>query len=59
MLVKNILLVVMHSCDESSMISWKSKKQSTIALSSCEAENVALATATQDPKFLRQLFTGM
>ena len=49
----------MHSCDESSMISWKSKKQSTVALSSCEAENVAVATATQDPKFLRQLFTGM
>ena len=46
-------------CDESSMISWKSKKQSIVALSSCEAEYVALATATQEAKFLRQLFTCM
>ncbi|XP_068733401.1 uncharacterized protein [Montipora capricornis] len=45
-------------CDESSLISWKSKKQSIVALSSCEAGYVALATATQD-KFLRQLLADL
>ena len=42
-------------CNESSLISWKSKKQPIVALSTCEAEYVALATATQEAKFLRQL----
>ena len=46
-------------CDESSLISWKSKKQSIVALSSCEAEYVALATATQEAKFLRQLLADL
>ena len=46
-------------CDESSLISWKSRKQSIVALSSCEAEYVALATATQEAKFLRQLFADL
>ena len=35
----------------------KSKKQSIVALSSCEAEYVALATATQEAEFLRQLLS--
>ena len=46
-------------CSESSLISWKSKKQSIVALSSCEAEYVALATATQEAKFLRQLLADL
>ena len=46
-------------CDESSLISWKSKKQSIVALSSCEAEYVALATATQEAKFLRHLLPDL
>ena len=46
-------------CDESSLISWKRKNQSIVALSSCEAEYVALATATQEAKFLRQLVICM
>ena len=46
-------------CDESSLISGKSKKQSIVALSSCEAEYVALATATQEAKFLRQLLADL
>ena len=39
-------------CDESSLISWKRRKQSIGALASCEAEYVALATATQELNFL-------
>ena len=31
-------------CNESSLISWKTRKQSIVALSTCEAEYVALAT---------------
>ena len=41
------------------LISWKSRKQRTVALSSCEAEYVALTDAIQEAKFLRQLFADM
>ena len=37
------------------LISWKCKKQSTVALSSCEAEYMALAATTQECLFLTQL----
>lgn len=37
------------------LISWKSRKQSTVALSSCEAEYIALAAAVQESLYLRQL----
>ena len=40
-------------------ISWKSRKQPTVALSTCEAEYMALASATQEAKFLMQLLTDM
>lgn len=46
-------------CNESSLISWKTRKQSIVALSTCEAEYVALATATQEAKFLRQLLADL
>ena len=36
-------------------ISWKSKKQHTIALSTCEAEYMALTAATQEAIFLKML----
>ena len=34
------------------MISWKSRKQPTVALSSCEAEYMSLASAAQEGKYL-------
>ena len=46
-------------CNESSPISWKTRKQSIVGLSTCEAEYVALATATQEAKFLRQLLADL
>ena len=46
-------------CNESSLISRKTRKQSIVALSTCEAEYVALATATQEAKFLRQLLADL
>ncbi|KAL6490090.1 hypothetical protein MHYP_G00004350 [Metynnis hypsauchen] len=41
------------------VISWKSRKQPTVALSSCEAEYMALAAATQESMYLVQLLKGM
>ena len=40
-------------------ISWKSKKQSTVALSSCEAEYIALALAVQESFYLTQLLKDL
>ena len=37
------------------LISWKSRKQPIVALSSCEAEYVVLASAVQESLYLRQL----
>ena len=37
------------------LVSWKSKKQQTVALSTCEAEYIALAETVQEGKFLKQL----
>ena len=41
--------------DEGAVISWKSKKQSTIALSTCESEYMALSMAVQEALFLERL----
>ncbi|KAK3892691.1 hypothetical protein Pcinc_003483 [Petrolisthes cinctipes] len=41
------------------LISWKSKKQNTVALSTCEAEYMAITNAMQEGKFLRQLYSDM
>ena len=40
-------------------ISWKSKKQATVALSTCEAEYMGLAATTQESLYLSQLLSGM
>lgn len=40
---------------EGPAISWKSKKQSSIALSTCEAEYIALSMAAQESIYLLQL----
>ena len=40
-------------------MSWKSKKQPTVALSTCEAEYMALAATTQECLYLIQLLNGM
>ena len=39
------------------VLAWKSRKQPTVALSSCEAEYMALTNATQEAMFLRNLLT--
>ena len=41
------------------VISWKSKKQSTVALSSCEAEYMGLASTAQEGLYLTQLLQHM
>lgn len=44
--------------NDSSLISWKSTKQKTVALSTCEAEYMSLSAATQEAKFLLQLLNS-
>ncbi|CAM1304163.1 Uncharacterised protein r2_g1403 [Pycnogonum litorale] len=39
----------------SSLISWRSRRQPIVALSTCEAEYIALAATTQEAKFLKQI----
>ena len=41
--------------DKGPLISWKSRKQQTVALSTCEAEYISLVNAVQEAKFLKQL----
>ena len=41
------------------LISWKSRKQPTVAISTCEAEYVALANTAQECLYLTQLLNGM
>ena len=42
-----------------SAISWRSKKQSSVALSTAEAEYIALSSATQEAMWLRHLFSSL
>ena len=41
--------------ENSAVVSWKSRKQQTVALSSCEAEYMALTNTTQEALFLMML----
>jgi hypothetical protein len=47
------------SHSETAMLIWRSKKQSCVALSSCEAEYLAMANAVQEGIFLKQLFSDI
>ena len=40
-------------------VSWKSRKQPTVALSTCEAEYMALCEATQEAIYLKQVIADM
>ena len=41
------------------VISWKSKKQPTVALSSCESEYMALCSAVQEAVYLERLLNDV
>lgn len=45
--------------DCGTLISWRSQKQNTVALSTCEAEYISLTHAIQEGNFLRQLLCDM
>ena len=44
---------------QSAALTWGSRKQKSIALSSCEAEIIALSEATKDVVYLRRLVAGL
>ena len=49
-----------YMTDESSaFICWKTRKQSIVALSSCEAEYIAMAHAVQEGLFLQKMFADL
>lgn len=41
------------------VICWKTRKQATVALSTCEAEYMAMAATAQESLYLSQLLNGM
>ena len=45
--------------EEGPVISWKTRKQPTVALSSCEAEYIGLAATAQESLYLTQLLSSM
>ena len=44
---------------QSAAISWGSHKQKSVALSTCEAEIIALSEATKDVVYVRKLLSGL
>ena len=49
---KSITGYSFRMCDNGPLISWRAQKQQTVALSSCEAEYMALCSAVQEGKYL-------
>ena len=45
--------------EEGPVVSWKTKRQPTVALSSCEAEYIGLAATTKESLYLSQLLSSM
>ena len=45
--------------DEGGLISWKSKKQRVVALSTCEAEYMSITYAMQEANFIRNLYSDL
>ena len=45
--------------DEGPLISWKTRKQSTVALPTCGAEYMSISAATQEGKYLKALMKDM
>ena len=45
--------------DEGLVISWKTRKQSTVALTTCKAEYMSISAATQEGKYLTALMKDM
>lgn len=56
---RSITGYVFSLSSNSSSISWKSRKQQTVALSTCEAEYMSMAAAVQEAKFLLKLLSSM
>ena len=56
---RSITGYVFMLADTGSLISWKFRKQSTVALSTCEAEYMSMCAAVQEAKFLMQLLNDM
>ena len=44
---------------DGTLVSWKTKKQPTVALSTCEAEYMALVATVQECLYLKQLLEGL
>ena len=44
---------------QSAALTWGSQKQKRVALSSCEAEIIALSEAAKDVVYFRKLLTGL
>ena len=45
--------------ESSAFVCWKTRKQSVVALSSCEAEYIAMAHAVQEGLFLQKIFADL
>ena len=46
-------------CDNGPVVSWKSRKQPTVALSTCEAEYMALCETSQEAIYLSRVFKDL